>query len=46
MKHLPGTILRVDLSSRTIEKQPMSENLRLDFVGGRGINVKILTSDN
>ena len=42
MKHLPGTILRVDLSSGTIEKQPMSESLRLDFVGGRGINVKIL----
>ena len=42
MKHLPGTILRVDLSSGTIEKQPLTEELRSNFVGGRGINVKVL----
>jgi len=42
MKSLPGTILWVDLSSGTIEKQPITEELRLKYVGGRGINVKLL----
>ncbi len=42
MKNLQGTILRVDLSSGTIEKQPLTEELRLNYVGGRGINVRIL----
>jgi len=42
MKSLPGTILQVDLSSGTIEKEPLTEELRLKYVGGRGINVKIL----
>jgi aldehyde:ferredoxin oxidoreductase len=42
MKSLQGTLLRVDLSSRTIEKQALTEHLRLNYVGGRGINVKIL----
>ena len=42
MKNLQGTILRVDLSSGTIEKEPLTEELRLKYVGGRGINVKIL----
>jgi len=42
MKHLPGTILRVDLSLGAIEKQPMTEDLRLKFIGGRGVSVKIL----
>jgi aldehyde:ferredoxin oxidoreductase len=37
-----GTILKVNLSSRTIELQPLSESLRLNFVGGRGINSRIL----
>lgn len=42
MKSLPGTILHVDLGSGTIEKEPLTEELRLKYVGGRGINVKIL----
>jgi len=37
-----GTILRVDLTSRKIEKVPLSEELRYNYIGGRGINVKIL----
>ena len=37
-----GTILKVNLSSRTIERQPLSESLRLNFVGGRGINSRIV----
>jgi aldehyde:ferredoxin oxidoreductase len=37
-----GTILRVNLSSRKITKEPLSEDLAYDFVGGRGINSKIL----
>jgi len=42
MKSVPETILRVDLSSGTIEKEPLTKELRLKYVGGRGINVKIL----
>jgi len=37
-----GTILRVDLSSGQIEKEPLDENLRRNYIGGRGINSKIL----
>ncbi len=37
-----GTILRVDLSSGEIEKEPLSDRLRLNYVGGRGINSRIL----
>ena len=37
-----GIILRVDLSSGAIEKQPLEEYLRLNYVGGRGINSRIL----
>jgi aldehyde:ferredoxin oxidoreductase len=37
-----GKILRVDLTSGKIEKQPLSEELRRDYIGGRGTNVKML----
>ncbi|MCX5897834.1 MAG: aldehyde ferredoxin oxidoreductase family protein [Proteobacteria bacterium] len=37
-----GTILKVNLSNRTFERQPLKESLRLNFVGGRGINSRIL----
>ena len=37
-----GTILQVDLSSGKIEKEPLSEELRLNYLGGRGINSRIL----
>ena len=37
-----GTILRVDLTSGKIEKQPLSEKLRTGYIGGRGINSRIL----
>lgn len=37
-----GTILRVDLSTGKIVKQPLTEDLVHNFVGGRGINSKIL----
>ena len=37
-----GTILRVDLSSGLIERQPLEDYLCLDYVGGRGINSRIL----
>ena len=37
-----GTILRVDLTSGKIEKEPLSEELRRNYLGGRGINVRIL----
>src|SRR3989338_198194 len=37
-----GTILRVNLSTRKIQKEPLPENLRLNFIGCRGINSRIL----
>jgi len=37
-----GTILRINLSSQKAEKQPLEEDLRLNFLGGRGINSKLL----
>jgi len=37
-----GTVLRVDLSSGKIEKEPLSDRLRLNYIGGRGINSRIL----
>ncbi|MFC1593287.1 aldehyde ferredoxin oxidoreductase family protein, partial [Candidatus Omnitrophota bacterium] len=37
-----GTILRVNLSERRIVKEPLTEDLAHKFVGGRGINSKIL----
>jgi aldehyde:ferredoxin oxidoreductase len=37
-----GTILRVDLTSGKIEKEPLSDWLRLNYLGGRGINSRIL----
>lgn len=37
-----GTILRVDLSKRQTLKEPLTVDLARNFVGGRGINSKIL----
>lgn len=37
-----GTILRVNLSSGKIEKELLSDELRLNYIGGRGINSRIL----
>lgn len=37
-----GTIIRVDLTTGSIVKEPLSEELRRDYLGGRGINIKIL----
>ncbi|HDP79274.1 MAG TPA: aldehyde ferredoxin oxidoreductase [Spirochaetes bacterium] len=40
-----GTILRVNLSDGTIEKQPLSPELAHDYVGGRGLATKILLDE-
>jgi aldehyde:ferredoxin oxidoreductase len=37
-----GTILRVDLTSGKIDKDPLSDWLRLNYLGGRGINSRVL----
>lgn len=37
-----GTILRVDLTKGKIVKQPLDKYLAKNFIGGRGINSKIL----
>ena len=42
MERERGTILRVDLSSGKIEKEPLEEHLRVKYIGGRGINSRLL----
>jgi aldehyde:ferredoxin oxidoreductase len=42
MERERGTILRVDLSSGKIEKEPLKEHLRVKYIGGRGINSRLL----
>ena len=37
-----GTILRVDLVSGRIEKEPLREDLIVKYIGGRGINSRLL----
>ncbi len=37
-----GRLLRIDLTDRTIRKEPLDEELVQKFVGGRGMNSKIL----
>ncbi len=40
-----GTILRVDLSRGKVVKEPLSEELAHDYIGGRGINARVLYSE-
>ena len=42
MEGYMGTWLRIDLSRRTIRKEPLDSELIRGFVGGRGFNSKIL----
>lgn len=37
-----GTILRVDLNKEKIVKQPLSKELAYNYIGGRGVNLKML----
>jgi len=37
-----GTILHVDLTKRTFEKEALGERLRKHYVGGRGINARLV----
>lgn len=37
-----GVILRVDLSNATVRKEPLSESLAENFIGGRGFVAKML----
>jgi len=37
-----GVVLRVDLSSQKIMKEPLEEELQLKYYGGRGLNIKFL----
>jgi len=37
-----GTILHVDLTKRKVWKTPLSDDLRTRFLGGRGVNAKLL----
>ncbi|MBC8387355.1 MAG: aldehyde ferredoxin oxidoreductase, partial [Actinobacteria bacterium] len=40
-----GKILRVDLTSGDITVEPLEEELKAEFIGGRGINSKLLYSE-
>ncbi len=37
-----GKIIRIDLTAGSVHYEPLSEELRRDFIGGRGINSKML----
>lgn len=37
-----GNILRINLSKKKIVKEQLNKDLAMNFLGGRGINVKIL----
>ncbi|MEW6222263.1 MAG: aldehyde ferredoxin oxidoreductase family protein [Candidatus Hadarchaeota archaeon] len=37
-----GTVLRVDLAREKVVKQPLDKKTAADFIGGRGINSKVL----
>lgn len=41
-----GRILKVDLSKEAIAKEPLNKELAMGFIGGRGINAKILFNEN
>ncbi len=40
-----GRLLRIDLTSRTIKKEDISEELVRDYVGGRGLGIKLLLEE-
>jgi aldehyde:ferredoxin oxidoreductase len=40
-----GHILRVDLTSGSVTREPLDESLAHDFIGGRGINSRILYNE-
>jgi aldehyde:ferredoxin oxidoreductase len=42
MNGYAGTILRINLSNETIRKEPLSESLAENFLGGRGFVAKML----
>ena len=42
MSYQPGTIARIDLSNGTVEKEAITEDLRSKYIGGRGINIRLL----
>ena len=42
MNGYAGLILRVDLSNATVRKEPLSESLAENFLGGRGFTAKML----
>ena len=37
-----GTVLRVDLTREKITKQPLDKEVAAKFIGGRGLNIKVL----
>jgi aldehyde:ferredoxin oxidoreductase len=42
MADLQGTLLRVDMESGKTEREPLRKDLRSNYIGGRGINSRLL----
>ncbi len=40
-----GTVLRINLTERTISKEPLNEQWAREYVGGRGIGARYLTEE-
>lgn len=40
-----GTVLRIDLTERTITKEPLNEEWAREYVGGRGLGARYLTEE-
>ena len=40
-----GTVLRVDLSTQKIDKEPLNMKWAHEFIGGRGLNSRTLYSE-
>ena len=38
----PGRLLRINLSTKEVRTEPIEEQIRTDFIGGRGLGVSYL----
>ena len=45
MNGYAGTIVRVDLTTGRVSKEPTPEQLKMDFIGGRGFGAYYLFSE-
>lgn len=45
MANNPGRLLRIDLSTGEVRTEAIAEQIRIDFVGGRGLGVSYLYNE-